>query len=508
MTRFFKGCLGVVAALIAVQFALADVKAGVFSECSPCGEVFCDPCDPCNPCDAVCGKKSQWNVGGWAEVGLWANQWGRTNSYGPGGVSPGNSQLLSNVRHTGVQASQIWLFAERTLDTRRGFDVGGRVDFLYGTDGIFTQSDGLEFRSRTPGATRWGEGDYYASFAQIYAEAGYRDVSVKAGKFLTPFGSESIMAPNRFFYSLSYAFSQLPVTHTGVVGTWAPSEKFSLIGGWVNGADMTFYDGDNNAAIFGATFKPNKKVSLSYVGAIGQDKWGWGFGGWSSVFDISLTVPNPFPFGPPSITAPGEFPVGVNPFDLSRTRDYFLQSVIVNLKPNKRWDYTFEWTLRNVVNGNLDIDPRFAIDYGPASYDLGPFGTFVIPGTEGQIPPGGVSTLPIKRYDGAYGINQELIYTVNKKWAIGGRVEWMHTYGRIYPWLYSNGGAIGAAVGNAVRFDSNFYGYTLAVNWTPNDWLLVRPEVRYDKVYGGGNPFDANTRDDQVSGGVSAVVKF
>jgi len=426
MRKILKGCLGVVAALIAVHFALAEVNAGVFSECSPCEEALCGPCDPCNPCDAVCGKKSQWNFGGWLEGGLYVNQYGQRNLYATGApvthnlAIPGNTALLNNVQQSDFQMNQAWIYLEKTLDTRRGFDVGGRVDFVYGTDARLTQSAGLERlpRANNPNAREgWGQGDYYASFAQIYAEVGYKDVSVKAGKFVSPFGSESIMSPERFFYSLSYAFGQLPVTHTGVVATWAPSEMFSVVGGWVNGADQTFNDARDNAAVFGFTFTPTKKASLSYLAGIGQyDNSDW-------------KVP-----------------------DLN----YFIHSLIVNVTLGKKWDYTFEWTL---INNEWD-----------------------------------------RNYWGAYGINNELIYRFNKKWAAGFRAEWMHQYG--------GGGA-------------DFYGVTAGLNWTPSKWLLIRPEVRYDKCYGAGDPFNwygigrrgapiwrQDDRNEQVSGGFSAVVQF
>jgi hypothetical protein len=54
----------------------------------------------------------------------------------------------------------------------------------------------------------------------------------------------------------------------------------------------------------------------------------------------------------------------------------------------------------------------------------------------------------------------------------------------------------------------------VGANWTPNKWLTVKPEVRYDwtaddpvarfNMSGGGAP--RNTY--QTSGGLSAVVKF
>ena len=344
MTKFFKGCLGVATALIAVHFALAEVNAGLFDRgCDPCAAV-CDPCDAgacgpcdaiaCDPCEAACNNglfqrnsslfqrsnrsASQWNAGGHIEAGLWGNQWGRTNSY-PGVLKPGNSEYLYNAQHTGVQMNQAWFFVERQLNTRRGIDFGGRIDLAYGTDALFLQSDGLEFRSRSlslnPSVKRgWGDGDYYAAIAQAYAEVGFNNVNVKVGKFLSPFGHESVMSPNRFFYSLSHAFGFQPTTHTGAIATWSPNKKVAFAGGWCS-ADNTFYNEDDNIAVFGAILTPSKRVSLAYWGAIGQNK---------SVHNLSQ----------------GQY-----------KENYFLQSVVLTLKPNSRWEYTFEWSLCNADDG-------------------------------------------------------------------------------------------------------------------------------------------------------------
>ncbi len=434
MRKLMKGCLGVAAALLAAHLALTEVNAGVFSECSPCKEAACDPCD------AVCGETSTWEWGGWMEASLYSNQYGQRNVYDPALgehnlAVPGNTNLLNNARQSDFQMNQLGLYFGKKLDTRRGFDYGGRVEAMYGTDARYTQSQGLEYT--TGNNRRWGDGDYYAAMNQLYGEVGYKSVSVKVGKFHTPMGQEGIVSTARFFYSLSYQFAALPVTHTGALATWAPQSNLSVFAGWVNGQgmgqeDYTFYDTDNNAALFGAKYTWNKKVSLWYSALIGRQ---------TNVFNI--------------------------PFD----HDYFVQSFIVKVKPNHRWDYTFEWTLRNDV------------------------------GTVGDQ----------AAYWGAYGINNELVYHVNAKWAVGLRAEWMHGYSADHN---------GMSVGGLGGFGGNAYELTAGLNWTPTKWLLIRPEMRYDKVFGGASPFntvgyDGDTvvlrddpRNEQFSGGVSAVVKF
>jgi hypothetical protein len=383
-------------ALIAICFASAESKAGIFSECSPCGEVLCDPCEP------VCGKKPQWEYGGWIETGLFVNQYGHRNAYNNGILDPwsGNTTVLDNVRQSDLQVNQTWLYFGRQVNTRRGFDVGGRIDFVYGTDAASLQSEGLEADKG------WNKGDYYAALPQLYGEVGYNNLNVKVGKFLTPMGHEDSQALERFFYSLGYTSHLLPNMHSGVVTTWTPTETFTFFGGWLTGETGFFNNADDNAALFGATIAPTQRLAIVYSALIGREK---------------------------------------------SEQEYFAQSLALTLKPAHRWEYTLEWTLRN------DSNLRDSENYG------------------------------------GYGINNELIYRANSNWALGTRIEWMR--------FYDNSG------NNSDFPNTNLYGCTFGLNWTPNQWLLVRPEVRYDKVF-GFDPFKGKTKDEQLSGGASVVVKF
>jgi len=90
----------------------------------------------------------------------------------------------------------------------------------------------------------------------------------------------------------------------------------------------------------------------------------------------------------------------------------------------------------------------------------------------------------------AYGINNELIWQANKKWAFGTRFGMLHE-------------------GDC----DEMYTVGVGANWTPNKWLIVKPEVRYDwtkRDAGSAWPpaFNEGTNTYQLSGGMSAVVKF
>jgi len=92
----------------------------------------------------------------------------------------------------------------------------------------------------------------------------------------------------------------------------------------------------------------------------------------------------------------------------------------------------------------------------------------------------------------AWGLNNELIYQLNKKWAFGTRFGVLHDDG-----LFG---------GNP---NTELYTVGVGANWTPNKWLTVKPEVRYDWTdKPAGNWFNYSRSTYQFSGGLSAVVKF
>ena len=78
---------------------------------------------------------------------------------------------------------------------------------------------------------------------QLYVEAGYGDLSVKAGHFYTIIGYEVVQATGNFFYSHAYTFNfSEPFTHTGVLATYNASDDVTDLGwlhAWVGTAVST-----------------------------------------------------------------------------------------------------------------------------------------------------------------------------------------------------------------------------------------------------------------------------
>jgi hypothetical protein len=472
MKKFIMGCLGVVTAILVAQFALAEVKAGVIQDCNPCEEISeCNPCDEvsCDPCEAICGtKKSKWFVTGFLEAGFFANEYGQKNlyypkssgyshnnvAYGNGGwsypVLGATDKPLQNVSNTGGQLNQLYVSVGKSVDGSHGWDFGGTVDFTFGTDAALVQSNGLEYGAGH-GNDSWGTGDYYSAFAQAYFEAAYKKWNIKAGKFYAPFGSNGYTSTSRFFYSLADTFAFVPATATGAYATYSVNDKLAVYAGWVQ-PDQFGETADDNAFLGGIVLQATKRLNLHYAFAIGRNTDQVVGSGYKN--DIN----------------------------------YFVNSLVATYK-YKKWTYIFDWSLQN-ANDDFDYGPLYGENYGDE-----------------------------KGRQMWYGINNELIYQINSKWAVGFRAGWAHN-GTSYhdeDTDYTDG-----------YFNwqkTNKYTFSVGANWTPTKWLLVKPELRYDKfekgkgersTLGGGSSsyttantyFDRGTKRDQLSGGVSAIVKF
>ncbi len=167
-----------------------------------------------------------------------------------------------------LQLQQAWLFAEKAIDTSSGFDIGGRIDYIYGTDGQNTQAFGTDPRGWD---NPWDNGANYGSaIPQLYVEAGYGDLSVKAGHFYTIIGYEVVQATGNFFYSHAYTFNfSEPFTHTGVLATYTPSDDVTIWGGYSLGWDSGF-DDNGDAWLGGASLGLTDDLTVTYASVAGR----------------------------------------------------------------------------------------------------------------------------------------------------------------------------------------------------------------------------------------------
>jgi hypothetical protein len=179
--------------------------------------------------------------------------------------------------------NQVYLtFGKMVDNTCRSWDIGGRVDLLYGTDYFFTQAVGLETASDgfnlATVSNKWngpgprsgfgGAAIYGLALPQVYAEVLtplLKSTSVKLGHFYTILGYESVMAPENFFYSRSYTMQYgEPRTHTGLLATSEPWPGWTFQYGFTRGWD-TWEDPNSTFGFLGGiTFTSrDDRTSLS-----------------------------------------------------------------------------------------------------------------------------------------------------------------------------------------------------------------------------------------------------
>lgn len=90
-----------------------------------------------------------------------------------------------------------------------------------------------------------------------------------------------------------------------------------------------------------------------------------------------------------------------------------------------------------------------------------------------------------------YSLVNYLTYDIANEWSAGLRVEWFRD-------------------DDGTRFSiqpGSYYAISAAINWKPNAWLTVRPELRYDWS-DGLKPFDVGSRKDQLLLSVDTVIRF
>ena len=185
-------------------------------------------------------KNMGLKVGGWINAGISTN----FNS------SPGrfNGTTTFGDRSGEPQLNQFYLYLQRAVNTSGdSWDIGGRFDFMFGTDAVYTQAYGSPRGHWDLNLIKSGERFYDMAFPQAYVElfAPFGNgLTAKIGHFYTPIGNEVVTAPDNFFYSHAYTMQYgEPFTHTGVLLSYPIDSNFTLMGGGVTGSDYGGWDG-------------------------------------------------------------------------------------------------------------------------------------------------------------------------------------------------------------------------------------------------------------------------
>lgn len=404
-------------------------------------------------------KDSGIKVGGWINAGATYNANNPGNGY--------NGSVTFADRANRFQLNQFNIFLQRTVVTEgKSFDIGGRFDFMFGTDAIYTQAFGVpSFDVNSGQPQERGNWDlnlccsstrtYGIALPQAYMEAYVpigNGLNLKAGHFYSPTGYETVPAPDNFFYTHAYTFNNgEPFTHTGLLGNYPVNKNWSLMGGATTGSATGGWDG-------------------------GFDKQ---LGNWGGLGGITWTSD-----------------------DLRSSINITGTYGETSTRSNKPWG------MYNVV----------------LQHRITPKTHLVLHHVHGYA--GGVLLNGAPKNAEWYSINTHLYYDLLNDLSIGIRGEWFHDRDGFR--VFSPFRVLAATDNRGFSFAGNFlptsvpadyYAVTLGMNWKPAkrlkiNWkpmqkLNIRPNIRYDRADGidqSYRPFDS--RKDQFLFSLDATIPF
>lgn len=404
-------------------------------------------------------RDSGVRVGGWINGGA---------TYNPGNPANGyNGPVTFADRANRFQLNQFNIYIQRTVVTEgKAFDLGGRFDFMFGTDAIYTQAFGVPpFDVNSGQSLDRGHWDlnlccsstrtYGIALPQAYVEA-YLPVgnglNIKVGHFYSPTGYETVPAPDNFFYTHAYTFNNgEPFTHTGFVGNYSVNANWSVMGGAITGSATGGWDGGFDKQL---------------------GNWG-GIGGITWASDDRRS----------SVNITGTY---------SET----------STRSNKPWG------MYNIV----------------LQHRITPKTHMVLHHVHGYA--GGILLNGAPTNAEWYGINTHLYYDLLNDLSIGIRGEWFRDRDgfRVFsPFRVvaatDNTGHSFAGAFAPISAPADYYAVTVGMNWKPAkrlkmDWKLmqklnIRPNIRYDRADGihqSHRPFDS--RKDQILFSLDATIPF
>ncbi|MBA4141538.1 MAG: porin [Nitrosospira sp.] len=196
-------------------------------------------------------KDNGIKAGGWVNAGATYNANHPANGY--------NGSVTFTDRANRFQLNQFNVYVQRTVVTEgNAFDFGARFDFMFGTDAIYAQAFGIPpFDVNSGQPLHRGNWDldlccsstrtYGIALPQAYVETYVpvgNGLNIKAGHFYSPTGYETVPAPDNFFYSHAYAFTNgEPFTHTGLVGNYTVDANWAIMAGATTGSATGGWDG-------------------------------------------------------------------------------------------------------------------------------------------------------------------------------------------------------------------------------------------------------------------------
>jgi hypothetical protein len=186
----------------------------------------------------------------------------------PNNVITGRSFDFENQDPT---LNQVMLYAERATDAAKPWDLGFRIEALYGADARFTPSNGM-FDELDDHENTF---DLTQAYGEVVIPVGAKGIKTKVGKFITPLGYELVNPSGNAFYSHSFLFGILPFAHTGVIGTYEVGDNLSVSFGISRGWDQALEDNNSAIDVIGvAAYKVDDKTNFTISFTTGPEQAG------------------------------------------------------------------------------------------------------------------------------------------------------------------------------------------------------------------------------------------
>jgi hypothetical protein len=177
--------------------------------------------------------------------------------------------------------NQLNLTVERPVALSRGeWDVGFRTEVIYGSDARWLHANGLNFYGsgiqQNIGAPLQFDPENQFDLFQAYVDFGVpvgEGMRLRVGKFASFFGGT--VDPNlNTFYSRSVFFADVrPLTFTGVLATYSPSERLTLDAGFSRGWDQSLKDNNDALDVLGrVTYLFSDRTSIALAAVTGPEQ--------------------------------------------------------------------------------------------------------------------------------------------------------------------------------------------------------------------------------------------
>jgi len=195
-------------------------------------------------------KKFDLSAGGFVEAS-WTYNFSRPDNHT-------NVGRVFDYEDQDITLNQVDVYIDKALKGGHIWDFGGRIEWMYGGDargihanGVFDHY-GIPIFAGSP-ATFDGPDEQFDP-VQFYLTGNIpigNGIATTWGKWVTPFGYETINPTTNPLYSHSYLFGfAIPFTHWGTKYEYAFDKSFKVMLGYVRGWVQVFEDNNANAYSF------------------------------------------------------------------------------------------------------------------------------------------------------------------------------------------------------------------------------------------------------------------